>query len=83
MSIGVERRGTDRVIRGGSWNNNARNVRAATRNWNHPGNRDNNLGFRLARVHGGAGWLLLDQFHIATDRAEARPAKTDRAPACQ
>jgi hypothetical protein len=41
--------GTNRVIRGGSWNSNARNVRAAYRNRNHPSNRWINLGFRLAR----------------------------------
>ncbi|MBC8177483.1 MAG: hypothetical protein H8E19_08765 [Deltaproteobacteria bacterium] len=34
--------------RGGSWNNNARNCRSANRNRNTPGNRNNNLGFRLA-----------------------------------
>ncbi len=39
--------GSNRVIRGGSWNNNPRNVRAANRNHNAPDNRDNNLGFRL------------------------------------
>lgn len=42
--------GSKRVMRGGSWNNNARNVRAATRNWNSPENRNNNVGFRLARA---------------------------------
>lgn len=41
--------GPNRVIRGGSWNSNARNVRAAYRNFDHPSNRWNNLGFRLAR----------------------------------
>ena len=37
-----------RVVRGGSWNNNGRNVRSANRNRNTPDNRNNNLGFRLA-----------------------------------
>ncbi|MBN1654521.1 MAG: SUMF1/EgtB/PvdO family nonheme iron enzyme [Deltaproteobacteria bacterium] len=38
----------NRVNRGGSWNNDARNCRSANRNnWN-PGNRNNNLGFRPA-----------------------------------
>lgn len=40
--------GANRVNRGGSWNNNARNCRAANRNRNEPGNRNNNLGFRVA-----------------------------------
>jgi formylglycine-generating enzyme required for sulfatase activity len=35
------------VNRGGSWNNNAKNCRAANRNNNNPDNRNNNLGFRL------------------------------------
>jgi formylglycine-generating enzyme required for sulfatase activity len=43
--------GANRVVRGGSWNNNARNVRSAYRNRNEPGNRDNNLGFRCAGAH--------------------------------
>jgi len=41
-------KGSNRVNRGGSWNNNARNVRAANRNNNDPGNRNNNLGLRPA-----------------------------------
>jgi len=38
-------------VRGGSWNNNARNVRSAVRNDNEPGNRNDNLGLRCARAH--------------------------------
>ena len=41
--------GSNRVIRGGSWNNDARNARVSNRNNNDPDNRNNNLGFRLAR----------------------------------
>ncbi len=42
--------GSNRVNRGGSWNNNAVNCRSANRNnWN-PDNRNNNLGFRVALV---------------------------------
>lgn len=40
--------GSNRVNRGGSWNNNANNCRVANRNNNSPGNENNNLGFRLA-----------------------------------
>jgi hypothetical protein len=35
------------VVRGGFWNNNQDNARAAYRNNNHPDNRNNNLGFRV------------------------------------
>jgi hypothetical protein len=41
-------KGSNRVNRGGSWNNDASNVRAANRNNNTPGNRNNNLGLRPA-----------------------------------
>ena len=41
--------GSSRVWRGGAWNNNATNCRSAYRNHNEPDNRNNNLGFRLAR----------------------------------
>jgi hypothetical protein len=54
---------TRRVVRGGSWNTEPRNLRSANRNRNEPDNRNNNLGFRpastLARpsrtVHGPGG----------------------------
>lgn len=39
--------GSNRVIRGGSWDNDDWNCRGAYRNANHPANRDNDLGFRL------------------------------------
>jgi formylglycine-generating enzyme required for sulfatase activity len=39
-----------RVLRGGSWYNNGRNCRTAYRNRNEPGNRNNNIGFRVALV---------------------------------
>ena len=41
--------GSDRVLRGGSWNFNARNCRAAHRGNSSPGARYGILGFRLAR----------------------------------
>lgn len=40
--------GSNRVKRGGSWNNNANNCRSANRNNNNPNNRNNNIGFRAA-----------------------------------
>ena len=39
--------GSNRVLRGGSWNNNARNCRSANRNNDRPDNRNSNVGFRL------------------------------------
>ncbi|MBQ7211309.1 MAG: SUMF1/EgtB/PvdO family nonheme iron enzyme [Muribaculaceae bacterium] len=42
------RRSSNRVNRGGSWNNDARNCRVSNRNNNTPDNRNNNLGLRLA-----------------------------------
>ena len=41
---------SNRVNRGGGWNNKPRNARSANRNRNTPENRNNNLGFRLARA---------------------------------
>lgn len=38
------------VLRGGSWNNDQHNVRAAIRNRNKPETRFNSFGFRLARM---------------------------------
>ncbi len=42
--------GSDRVLRGGSWGSNPRCVRCAHRGVISPGNRYNDLGFRLART---------------------------------
>ena len=42
--------GSTRVVRGGSWNNNANNCTVGKRNNNSPDNRNNNLGFRLRSV---------------------------------
>ena len=39
--------GSNRVVRGGSWDNSAANARSANRNNNTPSNRNNNLGFRV------------------------------------
>ena len=42
--------GSNRVIRGGSWNAYPRIARVANRYWNVPGNRYNGLGLRLVRT---------------------------------
>ena len=41
--------GSNRVIRGGGWNNTAQSVRSANRNLLSPGLRDYFVGFRLVR----------------------------------
>ena len=47
------RAGLTGVLRGGSWiNNDPANLRAANRNNDHPGNRNNNGGFRVVVVCG-------------------------------
>ena len=40
----------DRVLRGGSWSNEPRNLRSAFRVWYGAGIRDVNIGFRVART---------------------------------
>ena len=47
QASGRKPKGSNRVNRGGSWNNNARNCRSSNRNNNSPDNRNNNLGLRL------------------------------------
>ena len=39
------------MIRGGSWNNNAQNLRSSNRNNDAPDNRNNNVGFRLVSTN--------------------------------
>jgi hypothetical protein len=49
------------VLRGGSWINNGKNCRSAYRNNNDPANRNNNIGFRLARAQHATGTSVNDQ----------------------
>ena len=44
----VTKEGSDRVLRGGSWNNDAADCRTAYRSTFAPTYRSSNLGFRLA-----------------------------------
>jgi formylglycine-generating enzyme required for sulfatase activity len=39
-------------VRGGSFNNNANNLAASTRNNTNPTNENNNIGFRVASPRG-------------------------------
>lgn len=59
MRRGAGQQGDHRVNRG-SWNNDARNVRAAYRNANDPDNRNDDLGFHLARAQERAGERVPD-----------------------
>ncbi len=59
--MGEGRTGDNRVLRGGSWINNGRNCRSAYRNNNDPSDRNNNIGFRLARAQQAIGISLRDQ----------------------
>ena len=43
--------GSNRVLRGGSWNNDATNCRVSNRNNNSPDNSNRNNGFRLVLAH--------------------------------
>ncbi len=53
-----------RVLRGGSFNNNPKNVRCACRNNNKPDNRNNNIGFRVVVstfcIDSGTAWRRCD-----------------------
>ena len=50
------RRCSNRVLRGGAFNNNANNTQAGNVNNNNPNNANNNIGFRFAKTcTAGAG----------------------------
>ncbi|MES9881948.1 MAG: SUMF1/EgtB/PvdO family nonheme iron enzyme [Sedimenticola sp.] len=52
---GRVQQGHKRVLRGGSWINNGRNLRSANRNGNEPDERNHNIGLRLAGALGIGG----------------------------
>ena len=80
--------GSNRVIRGGSWNNNARNCRSANRNNNNPDNRNNNNGFRLSSTmrpgHAGSHPVEPASRGVGNEqvrfRAVGSPATAGRTP---
>jgi hypothetical protein len=80
--MGGSRKGDNRVLRGGSWINNGRNCRSAYRNRNDPGNRDNNIGFRLSRARQGRMTYLTRLLSSPPmfDSVPVSAAKTKRLP---
>ncbi|MBF0564936.1 MAG: SUMF1/EgtB/PvdO family nonheme iron enzyme [Nitrospirae bacterium] len=70
--------GSNRVIRGGSWNNNPNNLRCSNRNNNAPTDRNNNVGFRI--VHGlpAEHVLSMDKTAVLTIRPDDCPARPFR-----
>ena len=75
-------KGSNRVNRGGSWNNNGRNCRSANRNRNTPDNRNNNLGFRLAATPPGPSWKAApaEPARLPSSGGELREANLKQAP---
>lgn len=73
-------KGSNRVLRGGSWNNDAANCRTANRNTNAPTNRTNDNGFRLALNSAGKEAMALrlqtEQIISQLGRVCRRPAKS-------
>ena len=80
--MGGGHKGDNRVLRGGSWNNNGRWCRSANRNLNHPGNRNDNIGLRLARAQKGRSAFLTRPLSgpSLVDENQSRAAKTKRLP---
>ncbi len=78
MVMGDRSEGENRVMRGGSWDNNGRNARSAIRNRNDPANRNDNLGFRLARAQHAVGMSVNDQIVILSCRKKLVSKKQGR-----
>lgn len=67
-----EQNGSLRVLRGGAYWNEARNLRSANRNRNKPENRNNDVGFRCVRGP--------RRQHAASLRQRAGPARAVCGP---
>jgi hypothetical protein len=79
---GYNAEGSNRVIRGGSWNNNAENCRVANRNNDNPENRWNNNGFRVAfapnskkEPNGRISAKCLNRCYIQTEQSVKQKGK--------
>ena len=63
-----ERGNSNRVLRGGSWNNNTNNLRCANRNRNNANNTNNNNGFRCSQyIPGCRKWVTIFQPNAGVD----------------
>lgn len=68
--------GSNRVLRGGSWNNNAQNCRVANRNNNRPDNSNNNIGFRLVLAQNDVS----DDLIVNRESSCVSPLETETEP---
>ena len=66
------------MMRGGSWNNDAQNCRSAVRNNNAPGNRNNNVGFRLSSSR-QRSVAVCSRMHRPHQRPDHRPGPAPAA----
>jgi formylglycine-generating enzyme required for sulfatase activity len=57
---GVDQASAGRILRGGSWSNLARLVRAARRSWYEPSNQNDLIGFRCAEFREGVRASLIE-----------------------
>ncbi len=69
-----------RAVRGGSWNSDARYVRAASRSWEAPGNRLANVGFRCVEFRAGEQGTAGQMARVAELRAEPREVREPARP---
>ena len=66
--------GSNRVLRGGNWNNDASNCRCANRNNNNPSNNNSNYGFRAVRSSEGSPQRERDSDPAAVLSSSVLPA---------
>jgi hypothetical protein len=64
-----------RVLRGGSWNNNPRNLRAANRNRNTTGNRNNNFRMLVTGSRDGVRSHITTIFCVWWQSSIERPCR--------